>query len=218
MTENIDRVFDLLDDLDSDSLKIALSKIDFFIFNRLVIESKRELLKINDEIQTFEIDNKKLYKSGTFEKVNRGGSDLYISIIEWNNESINKLNNRKDVLEEKIVIWKDDSKNYYYSLNPKEKLNLLRNEILSKSKSFHSGIFQIIGPIIYYHLLQRYKLEIKKINLNEPGLVHYEKNSLDEETKKYYSELLIQNERKKRIYYKLFDIISIEFFNLYNNI
>jgi hypothetical protein len=218
MTNRVNRVFDLIEELEQSSLKIIISKIDFIIFNRLILESNKELFKISDEIQTYEIDNKNLYKSGTYEKSNRGGSDLYLSVIEWNNETIANLNKTKNNLKNKIEKWKDNSRNEYFSLIPNEKLRILRKEINEKSKYFHAEIFQIIGPIVYFHVLKNCKYEINKLNSGYASNVHYFENNPDETTRNYYSQLMEQNEKNKSKFIKKFELLSIEFYYLYNNV
>lgn len=221
-TEKINRVFDLATSIDEQFLSNILKKIDPIIFMMLIQESMEELDKIKDDISSRRISNTNLNKSGSFEKANRGGDDLYKSLIEWNNEDIKDYYQKENVLEEKIKEWKScvriHDKPYthkYTLLKPKEKIEIIRNEVNLKSIYFHTNIFQIIGPIVYYHVLKDYKFKLKSIKSQEGGYSHYA-NSTDVETKNYYTQRLKENYEVKKRYESLFDIVSIEFFNLYN--
>lgn len=219
----INRIFDLISNLTDKDLSNVLNKIDPIIFMMLIQESQKEIDKLKDDISTKRIDNKKLNDSGSFEAANRGGGDFYKSLIEWNNELIQDDYKKEIVLKEKIETWKKcvriHDKPYtheYTLLKPKEKLKVIQSEVKLKSDFFHYKLFEIIGPIIYYHVLKHYKFELKTINSQEGGYNHYATNSTDQETKNYYIERLNENYAKKAKYESLFDLVSIEFFNLYN--
>jgi hypothetical protein len=221
--EKINRAFDLISELDEQFLSNILKMIDPIIFMLLIQESMKELDKIKDEISTRRINNNKLNESGSFEKSNRGGSDLYKSIIEWNNEDIEDDYQKESVLREKIREWKlcvrIHEKPYthkYTLLKPKEKIEYIRNEVNLKSIYFHFNIFQIVGPIIYYHLLKEYKFKLKTIEPKINGYSHYANKSTDNETREYYALKFKENNEAKKRFESLFDNVSIEFFNLYN--
>lgn len=222
-TQQINRVFDLVSNLNTKDLSNILNKIDPIIFMMLIQESLSELDKIKDNISTKRIDNKKLNESGSFEKANRGGDDFYKSLIEWNNEIIQDDNKKESVLKEKIDNWKHcvriHEKPYsheYTLLKPEEKMEIIRTEVNLKSEFFHFTLFQIIGPIIYFHVLKRYKFELKTINSQIGGNKHYATNITDQETRNYYEQKLNENYAQKLKYESLFDQVSSEFINLYS--
>lgn len=224
MASKIDGVFNLFDLINQNEKEDILIKIESIIFLMLIKESKIEVEKINSNNQSVFIQNRKLQSSASFERTNRGGDiTLHKSLIGLNNERL-KTNIQKEILlNEKIDSWKsylgihtETYTNTYSSLKPDEKVNFLRTELNQKSNSFNFKIHKIIAPIIYFNILKYLKFELLSIENRLPRAKHLLTTPMRVEDLNYYQSDFNELIKNKENYENIFNQLSNEFINLYN--